>query len=380
MGYPAHVSAPKSDDWPRAGWSPNTPIFGVRFESHDDFLVEYADHLRHGILRLPLWEGASVGAPVRVRLTLPDDVLLYVRGRLTALDGPDARIRLEPLAQEQESLLRCCVDGLLGHTERLGASGAEERPRPLSVLLVDDSMTQRLELGDALRARGLRVRVADNGLAGLSAALKRPPDVILTDVEMPQMDGWAFLRAVRQRLRLMHVPVVFLTRLSDDLSRLRGYRMGVDDYLGKQTPPDEIVAHLRCAVARRELVTESIADPSRSLRGNLEHVRLGSLLAFLETERRSGVLRLHRECDHATLHLREGELMHLEGGGGEDVQERAIALLEWRSGQFEFFAGSPDTSPLIAWADTDATSLSFLLMEHARRTDEAKSEPTLDGT
>lgn len=246
-----------------------------------------------------------------------------------------------------------------------------DEPR-LGVLLVDDSVTHRLELGDALRARGLRVRVAENGLVALSGALKRPPDVILTDVEMPQMDGWSLLRAIRQRPNLQHVPVVFLTRLSDDLSRLRGYRMGVDDYLGKLTPPDEIVTRLRSAVVRRRQLTQPSPDAARSLRGNLEHVRLGSLLTFLETEGRTGRLVLRNGEDEATLVLRRGGLASIEAPGARgDSRERALQLLDWRTGHFEFFV--PETSTEAGSESSSATSVSSLLSEHALRS--GRSDP-----
>ena len=77
-----------------------------------------------------------------------------------------------------------------------------EASGPINLLLVDDSVGVRIELGDALRDRGLRVRVAENGLVAIAAALKRPPDIILSDVEMPVMDGWTFLRMTRARQRL----------------------------------------------------------------------------------------------------------------------------------------------------------------------------------
>jgi DNA-binding response OmpR family regulator len=250
----------------------------------------------------------------------------------------------------------------------------EEDPEALhiTVLLVDDSVSHRIELGDALRARKLRVRVAENGLVALSSALKRAPDVILTDVEMPQMDGWSLLRSVRQRKRLLHVPVVFLTRLSDELSRLRGYRMGVDDFLPKEMAADEIIARLHGVVARRRQLPP-VTD-AHGLRGDLEHVRLGSLLAFLESERRSGALRLRNGTDQATLHLRHGALGRVENlGRYHHPHDRVFELLSWRFGQFEFHSDDDAEGAPLPANDGQETPLSYLLMEHARREDEAKA-------
>ncbi len=171
----------------------------------------------------------------------------------------------------------------------------------------------------------MRVRVAENGLLALSAALKRVPDVILTDVEMPQMDGWSLLRSVRQRKRLRGVPVVFLTRLSDELSRLRGYRMGADDFLPKDLPADEVTARLIGVVTRRRQLPTN--GDMQGLRGGLEHVRLGSLLAFLESERRSGALHLRCDNEASTLHLRNGALARVEQLGANTHPHDRVARI-----------------------------------------------------
>jgi DNA-binding response OmpR family regulator len=349
--------------------------YAIRFESRDDFLVEYTDRLRHGYVLLPLDVRFTNGTPVRLRVHLPDEGVLFLTG--AAIDTPrsvvaseqDGQwIKLAPLNDQAKLRLGKCVDELVGRDAESGEHEVPRRAAPvagaLSVLLVDDSVSQRIELGDALRARGLRVRVAENGLVALSSVLKRPPDAILTDVEMPQMDGWTLLRTVRQRAGLAHVPIVFLTRLSDDLTRLRGYRMGVDDYLPKAMPADEIVARLHGAIARRRQL-HAHAGAVQGLRGDLEHVRLGSVLAFLESERRSGALHLHRPGDEATMQLREGAFCQLDNlGRYGHPHDRIFELLGWTSGEFEFVA---DDSTMTG----DRTPLSYLLLEHARRADEA---------
>lgn len=360
--------------------------FAIRFESRDDFLVEYTDRVRHGYVLLPLDVRFATGTPVRLRMHLPsgsssssvgpaDEAVLFLTG--AAIDPPRSFmqseqegqwIKLAALGEHARTRLGKCVDELVGRDAESAEHEVPTRATPisgaLSILLVDDSVSQRIELGDALRARGLRVRVAENGLVALSSVLKRAPDAILTDVEMPQMDGWSLLRTVRQRGGLAHVPIVFLTRLSDDETRLRGYRMGVDDYLPKSMPADEIVARLHGAIARRRQL-HAHAGAVQGLRGDLEHVRLGSVLAFLESERRSGALHLHRPGDESTMQLRDGAFCHLDNlGRYAHPHDRIFELLGWTSGEFEFTA---DDSAMAG----ERTPLSYLLLEHARRADEA---------
>jgi DNA-binding response OmpR family regulator len=354
------------------------PTFSVRFESHDAFLVEYTDKLRHGFVILPLPEPLPPRSAVRLRVHLPDDEVLYLHGRsarsmpagphLTELEA-GTRVDLDRLTPEQLAALERCVGTLVGSDtveNAAGCAAAQESEEPLNVLLVDDSVSQRIELGDALRARGLRVRVADNGLVGLSAALKKVPDVVLTDVEMPQMDGWGLLRSIRQRKKLLHVPIVFLTRLTDEMSRLRGYRMGIDDYLPKTMPPDEIVARIHGVLARRRQLPTMVAG--HGLRGDLEHVRLGSVLSFLEQERRTGALHVRNGSERAILHVVCGALAGVEHlGRCQHPHDRVFELLDWVHGSFELVAMEVGRD---VPANDDSTPLSYLLMEHARRSDE----------
>ncbi len=362
------------------------PTFSVRFECADDFLVEYADRLRHGQALLPLPKPLAPGTPVRLKLQLPDKRVLYLLGSAIASELPArgeesaTAVRLA-MTPDQRAQLDACVHGLTRTDESPisdpGQADVEGIASGVSVLLVDDSVSMRIELGDALRSRGLRVRVADNGLVALSAALKRPPDIILTDVEMPEMDGWTFVRTIRARPSLAAIPIVFLTRLGDDMSRLRGYRLGVDDYLPKTMPPAEIIARLEGVLARHRQTA-----PARQggvmlggLRGRLEHVRLGSLLAFLESERRSGSLSLSQGGDASTLHLHQGALEYVDNlGPYAHPHDRAFALLSWTRGEFEF---TPDAPLPAVSAEQPTTPLTYLLMEHARREDEANAKAVM---
>ena len=345
--------------------APSKPrTFAVRFESYDDFLVAYTDHLRKGELSLPLPQEVATGAPLRLKVFLPDGNVLYLTGRVQARGdaaSANCRVRVDDMGPEQRARLEACLHGA---PDLSGVPANETAPTRLDVLLVDDSVSVRLAIGDVLRSQGMRVRVAEHGLEGLSMALKRAPQVLLTDLEMPVMDGWKLLQMVRARPRLSHVPVVFLTRLSDEASRLKGYRLGVDDYLPKDTPPDELVARLLAVAGRRWRARERGAG--QGLRGDLAQVGLGSLLAFLEAEGRSGALHLeHPEGDAAILHMTRGRLARVENlGSFTSVEDRVFELLDWSAGTFEFTAGEGGPAP------DEARAVRYLLLEHARRQDE----------
>lgn len=366
--------------------SAKPPIFKVAFESYDDFLVEYGDHLRKGVLMLPGGTGLEPGQEVRIKLVLPNQQVLYLKGTTrehksggyAALGpragGDEVQIHLASFSPEQSEALEACVNGAIVTDTK---TPDPESAGPINLLLVDDAVGVRIELGDSLRDRGLRVRVAENGLVAIAAALKRPPDIILSDVEMPVMDGWTFLRMTRARQRLAHIPFVFFTRLTDDLSRLQAYRMGVEDFLSKETSPEEVLARLHGVLARHKTrpsvaaaaAASSSGQTGQGLRGDLEHVKLGSLMSFLESEKRSGRLLLDNGRDRAVLDIINGALANVENLGiYTHAHDRVFELLEWTTGNFEF--AQLDESNMDR-PDGEPTQLTYLLMEHARRADEA---------
>ena len=341
--------------------------FGVRFESYDDFLVEYTDNLRRGFLMLPGVRNLAVEQSVRIKLSLPNRAILYLNGVVSdpvADGGKGTLVHLAGFTAEQDKILGMCVNSVL-----IDPMPSSDTPaKPINVLLVDDSPSVRNELGAALRSRGLNVTTADNGLLAISAALKQEPDLVLTDVEMPEMDGWTLLRMARARKKLAHIPIVFLTALSDEPSRLQGYRMGVDDYLPKTLPPDEILARIQGVLTRRA-GNPNTSGECRGLRGDLQHVRLGSVLAFLEAEKKTGDLRLDDGDEHSVLRIVNGLLRDVKNlGRWQNPHDRVFELLSWEAGQFEFFQLSPgdeaDGGPI-------ETPITYLLLEHARREDEA---------
>jgi two-component system sensor histidine kinase ChiS len=107
-------------------------------------------------------------------------------------------------------------------------------PNPTScILLVDDDPTNLLLLEELLLSEGYSTLLAASGSEALKIAAESSPDLILLDVMMPQMDGFEVCRRLREDSKLQTIPVVFLTALDDEESRLRGLEMMGDDYLTK---------------------------------------------------------------------------------------------------------------------------------------------------
>jgi DNA-binding response OmpR family regulator len=237
--------------------------------------------------------------------------------------------------------------------------------RALRVLVVDDEATLLRQTVAALRAEGFEVLEATQGAEALSVAVSERPNAILSDVTMPVMDGWQLLRMVRARPELEGTPVLFHTNLDSDDERLRGYTLGVDDYVDKPAQPQDLAERVERAIARRRAVSGE-AGSGASLRGDLRHVALATLLTMLELESRSGVLSLAGDAAHAEVDVGHGRVLgaRITPDPGGDDMDRACHLLDWSGGEFELTPGEPPA--------TDAAGLRVteILLEHARRRDE----------
>ncbi|MFT5586834.1 MAG: DNA-binding response OmpR family regulator [Cognaticolwellia sp.] len=115
------------------------------------------------------------------------------------------------------------------------------------VLVIDDDDRIRSLLVEYLSARGMKVRSAASGLEGLAHLKSKDVDLIVLDVMMPEMDGFAVLQKVRAQ---GNTPVIMLTARGDDIDRIVGLEMGADDYLAKPFNPRELLARIQ-AVMRR---------------------------------------------------------------------------------------------------------------------------------
>lgn len=125
---------------------------------------------------------------------------------------------------------------------------------PLTILVVDDDLGTRLAISDFLEATGYSVVAAENGREGLKLVEKCQPHLIVTDVTMPQIDGYEFIRQVRLRPELRLLPVVFLTARTETHDRIRGYQLGCDVYLPKPFELQELGVVVRNLLDRLQMI------------------------------------------------------------------------------------------------------------------------------
>ena len=131
-----------------------------------------------------------------------------------------------------------------------------------------------------LEAGGYSVQAAPDGYAALDAARARRPDLLLTDVMMPRMDGFALLSTIRDDETLADLPVIMLSARAGEEAQVEGLTKGADDYLAKPFSARELLARVSGTIAMarvRRQAAEDVRKASRALA--LEREFLASVLA-----------------------------------------------------------------------------------------------------
>jgi len=139
----------------------------------------------------------------------------------------------------------------------------------LTVLLVDDSDLIHRHTRPILQAEGYEVVEAWDGEQALVLCAERRFDLILTDVEMPKLDGWELCRRIKQDPKLLHTPVVICSSLGEASDLERGFDLGADEYLVKPVVPEELVSRLQALLATKMLSQRErllVVDDSAAIR------------------------------------------------------------------------------------------------------------------
>jgi DNA-binding NarL/FixJ family response regulator len=129
---------------------------------------------------------------------------------------------------------------------------------PLVILVADDNLGTRLSVSDYLDISGYSVVTAEDGQQALSMIESYHPHVLVTDINMPRMDGYELVRQVRQKPAFRLLPVVFLTERSSTLERIKGYETGCDVYLPKPFEMQELGAVIRNLLERLQMIQTEI--------------------------------------------------------------------------------------------------------------------------
>jgi DNA-binding response OmpR family regulator len=213
-------------------------------------------------------------------------------------------------------------------------------------LIVDDDpllvMYLKLHFSDI----GIEAEGAGDGIEALEKINIFEPDIILSDIMMPRMDGYDLQKQLRKNPDTENIPLIFLTTKNDISDQLTGFSMGVDDYVCKPFEIHDLVRRMQRAIKRAEQIRcfRTKADFS----GNLSQIAWTDIFQLIELNRNTGELHflsLEREYIGRTF-FSNGKLVNAQMGHFE-AEEAFYALMTIQEGFFEFISKTIDVSPLI---------------------------------
>jgi CheY-like chemotaxis protein len=232
------------------------------------------------------------------------------------------------------------------------------------LLLVDGDPKSLRVMEVSLKKAGFSVTTAVNGADALDKCEISPPDLILSDTKMPEMDGFELCRRLKGDERFKGTPFIFLTGQKSVEFKVKGLELGVEDYLTKPIYIKEIVTRVKILLEKKEKERLEKKDLKASFAGNLSDMGVVDLVQTLEMGKKSGALHVKsRSGMEAVCYFKEGRILDCELGKltGENAFYR---LLNWQEGEFAI-----EFKP-IEREERIPVSTQGLLMEGMRRIDE----------
>ena len=212
-----------------------------------------------------------------------------------------------------------------------------------NILVVDDTPQTLQLLVAILSGANYTVRPADSGALALASVLAYPPELVLLDVNMPEMSGFEVCRQLKQNPATQAIPVVFLSGLTDLDDRVQGFQLGAVDFVAKPFQRDELLArvstHLQLARLQKDLTSE-VAKQTRDLQGAYQELAKASRLKdeFLSTmshELRTpltaviGMAQILHAGAYGPLNREQAEAIEVVEGSGRKLLQMINDILDY---------------------------------------------------
>lgn len=247
-------------------------------------------------------EGTGIGLSLAKELVTLHNGTLEVastvgRGTTFTLTLPDTPVALDHEGDGAAPPLRASMTAFPTHASEKPTEAGAPPPAPeevpeeeMLVLIVDDNADMRAYIRSHLTGLFTLVE-AENGRVGLERAQALVPDLVLSDLMMPEMDGFALCDALKTDERTSHIPIVLLTAKADAESKLTGFRTGADAYLAKPFNAEELRLRVRKLIEQRRALRKKystdvlVADPEQAEGGVADLP--AQEVAFLQTVRQA---------------------------------------------------------------------------------------------
>ncbi|MCS6885967.1 MAG: response regulator [Acidobacteriota bacterium] len=237
----------------------------------------------------------------------------------------------------------------------------------MTILIVDDDPNIILLLGTAIKTLGCQVITASNGVEGIDKALRLRPNLIISDLLMPKMDGSQFFSKLQEYPETAAIPFVCLTSRGQEEEKLAAFQKGVEDYWVKPFSIAEVTLRVKKLLQRQlqqmQIAYASASSAQAELSGNLSDMTPADLLRFMEAKRKTGIARFRNGEAEGTITFYNGTV--IDAQYASLVGEPALyTLLNWVNGSFTF------VSQMVSVPRTIFASTNEILAQMMQRYDE----------
>lgn len=269
---------------------------------------------------IPLGEGTEVvaaiwGAIARIRevvVTRSDGAVRF------APSGPEGAIAMAPWLHP---------DVPAAERVRTRGAAADVKLEGKRVIVADDDPGVTWFISDLLRTNGCIVHEALDGQTALDLAYRLSPDLVVSDILMPGLDGFALSRAIKRDVALRDVPIILLSWKEDLLQRVRELGVSASAYLRKESDARAIVARVREALWGKARIEVRLRSRAAEVRGRLDGLTVRSLLELVCSHRPSSRVSVRDACFLYELDLEDGVPRRLARTGGDGTFERGERVL-----------------------------------------------------
>jgi CheY-like chemotaxis protein len=251
------------------------------------------------------------------------------------------------------------------------------------VLVVDDDPHLLNLLDLRLAEQGFNVMLAPSAQEALKRVSEEQPDIVIADIMMPGMDGYQLCERIRANEKLQNTPFIFLSALADTQDKVRGLRLGADDYLTKPFEFHELLARIEILLDRYSRYQETFEQAAEiATAGNIEDLGVIDLLQMLSFGQKTGEVHLESDGEEGFLYLMSGRLI---AATYRDKKGRAAlpTLLSWSRGRFKVkLADSLSVIPTIESQTDEAIFEALRELDETERIKQeldARSIPELPG-